>query len=305
MNEVVKLTQISKKYGRENALDTLNMSVHSGDIYGLVGQNGSGKTTAMKLILSLIRPTDGFIELFNETEPVAIRYARKRVGSIIETPAFYPYMSAYDNLTYYFKFKGITDKSKVTEVLKIVSLEHTGKKKFKNFSLGMKQRLGLALALLDSPDLLILDEPLNGLDPKGIADFRKVLLKINREWQVTVIISSHILEELSHVATTYGFIHDGKMIEEISAVKLEEKCDKFLRVVVDDIDQTVTLLEERLQADNFKVVGDDTIHIYDLIDTGNEVLSMLLKAGIDVKEVQHQGVSLENYFIQLIDKGGE
>ncbi|MEG0377710.1 MAG: ATP-binding cassette domain-containing protein, partial [Eubacterium sp.] len=201
---ILKTHHLTKKYHHSIVLDNVSLTIKKGDIYGLVGKNGAGKTTLMRLITSLAFKTSGEIELFGESSDIGLNEAKKRIGTIIEESSFFPFFSAHDNLEYYRIQRGIPGKDSVSNALAFVGLSGTDKKKFKNFSLGMKQRLGLALAIMNSPDLLILDEPINGLDPTGIVDFRNILLKLNQEKNTTIFISSHILPELSNLATCYG-----------------------------------------------------------------------------------------------------
>ena len=226
---------LTRAYGRCMALDGVNMMVRRGDIYGLVGRNGAGKTTLMRMVTGQSQPTGGEMELFGASGR-DMRPHRARTGAMIEIPSFSPFLTARENLEYYRLQRGIPGKGVVDEVLETVDLAGTGKKKFKTFSLGMKQRLGLALALMNHPDFLILDEPINGLDPEGVAEFRQVLRTLNTERRTTILISSHILSELSAIATRYGFMEQGKIIEEISTQALHDKCRTCLRLEVDDAD---------------------------------------------------------------------
>ena len=224
---------LQKAYGACRALDGVNMQVRRGDVYGLVGRNGAGKTTLMRMVTGQSEPSGGEMELFGASGK-NMREQRSRTGVMIEIPSFSPFLTARENLEYYRLQRGIPGKHVVDEVLEQVDLTDTGKKKFKAFSLGMKQRLGLALALMNHPDFLILDEPINGLDPEGVAEFRQILRTLNRERQTTILISSHILSELANVATRYGFMEQGKILEEISAEALHDKCRICLRLEVDD-----------------------------------------------------------------------
>lgn len=304
-NTVLSIHDLTKSYGKEFALNHFDMTVRKGDIYGFVGQNGAGKTTTMKIILSLIEATSGSLALFGRSSETELRLLRERIGSTIESPSFYPYLSAHDNLTYYAKMKGITDKKAVEQALKTVGLENTGRKKFKNFSLGMKQRLGLSLAVLNNPDLLILDEPLNGLDPQGMATFRKTLVKLNQEYGVTILISSHILDELEHIATTYGFIHEGRMVEEISAADLQSKCGQYLLLKLEDADKGAFVLEQKVQTQNYKILDTHTIQLFDYVNESQKIISEMVTNQVAVKEVEQKSVSLENYYLNLIKAGGQ
>ena len=300
-NTVIKLRDISKKRGQTEILNHLNMTVYQKDIYGFIGQNGAGKSTTMKIIMSLIKETQGQLELFDTLDN---QINRSRIGAIIENPAFYPYMTAYENLKYYVQYKGIVEINSIEKVLKMVGLENVRKKKYKNYSLGMKQRLGLALALINNPDLLILDEPLNGLDPQGIVELREILSHLNKKYGITMLISSHILDELEMIATRYGFIHQGQMIEEITAEKLQEKLKKYISLDVENIGLASITLEQKLHTENFKVMDDHTIYLYDFVNESSQVATTLIQEGVILNKMNISNVSLENYYLSLI-KGVE
>ena len=300
-NTVIKLRDISKKRGQTEILNHLNMTVYQKDIYGFIGHNGAGKSTTMKIIMSLIKETQGQLELFDTLDN---QINRSRIGAIIENPAFYPYMTAYENLKYYIQYKGIVEINSIEKVLKMVGLENARKKKYKNYSLGMKQRLGLALALINHPDLLILDEPLNGLDPQGIVELREILSHLNKKYGITMLISSHILDELEMIATRYGFIHQGQMIEEITAEKLQEKLKKYISLDVENIGLASITLEQKLHTENFKVMDDHTIYLYDFVNESSQVATTLIQEGVILNKMNISNVSLENYYLSLI-KGVE
>lgn len=297
---ILKTYNISKKYKKNLVVDNVSISVKRGDIYGFIGQNGAGKTTIMKMITGLVNPSEGYIEIFKEVEKNKINKERKRIGALIEIPALYLDMSASENLEVLRIQKGIPGSSCVNEKLKLVGLENTGKKKVKQFSLGMKQRLGIAMALLSDPEILILDEPVNGLDPKGIVEIRDLLKKLNKEKNMTIIISSHLLSELNQVATCYGIINNGKLIEEISQKELYDKCKKALRIKVDDINKAVVCLESVLKTTNFKVLKNNTIKLYDYIDNQIEVSKALISSNVITEEIVSIGDDLEDYFMNLI-----
>ena len=300
-NTVIKLRDISKKRGQTEILNHLNMTVYQNDIYGFIGQNGAGKSMTMKIIMSLIKETQGQLELFDSLDN---QINRSRIGAIIENPAFYPYMTAYENLKYYVQYKGLVEINSIEKVLKMVGLENVRKKKYKNYSLGMKQRLGLALALINNPDLLILDEPLNGLDPQGIVELREILSHLNKKYGITMLISSHILDELEMIATRYGFIHQGQMIEEITAEKLQEKLKKYMSLDVENIGLASITLEQKLHTENFKVMDDHTIYLYDFVNESSQVATTLIQEGVILNKMNISNVSLENYYLSLI-KGVE
>ncbi|OBR89817.1 MULTISPECIES: ATP-binding cassette domain-containing protein [Clostridium] len=304
MNDLVLHTKnLTKKYKNHKALDNVNIKISKGDIYGLVGKNGAGKTTLMRIITGLSLQDNGDIELFSKTSKDELNKERMRTGCIIETPSFFPYLSGKKNLEYYRIQKGIPEKDCVDKVLNTVGLSDTGNKKFKHYSLGMKQRLGLALALIASPDFLILDEPINGLDPVGIVMFRDILKKLNREKSTTILISSHILGELSQLATTYGFIDNGKLIEQISAKDLEEKCREYLSVKVDDAAHASLILEKNLNCTSYQVLPENEIKIFKYLDKPEMVSEAFIKNGIKVYSISKTSANLENYFMDLIGGG--
>jgi len=301
LSEIILKTQkLTKKYGAFSAVDKMNIQVNKGDIYGLVGKNGAGKTTLLKMLCGLSMSTEGEFELFSQKTEKGLGEVRSRTGSIIETPSFLPYLSAEKNLEYYRIQRGIANKKCIKESLEFVGLSDTGKKKFKNFSLGMKQRLGLALAIMNDPDFLILDEPINGLDPMGIAEFREIILKLNREKNTTILISSHILGELSQIATTYGFMNDGKLIENISVKDLHEKCKRQLQIKVDDTSKAASILEKELHSSNFQIVNDHDILVAEHMDSPEQLVRALVMNDVMVSEVRQTGLNLEEYFIQLV-----
>lgn len=300
---ILQTRSITKQYGSFAAVDHIDLTVHPGDIYGLVGKNGAGKTTLLKMASGLSLPTSGELELFGQMSQGGLNAARSRTGCIIETPNFFPYLSAEKNLEYYRIQRGIAGKDCIRESLKFVGLADTGSKKFKNFSLGMKQRLGLALAIMGNPDLLILDEPINGLDPTGIAEFREIILKLNREKGTTILISSHILGELSQIATVYGFINSGRLVETVTAANLIEKCKRRLVVKVSDTNRASAILQNELSCSNFEVMNNGTIQLGEFLDTPELVNQELVKHGVLVSELRPAGLNLENYFLDLI--GGE
>lgn len=301
MNTVIKMRDISKRKGNVEILKHFNMTVYQNDIYGFIGENGAGKSTTMKIIMSLIKETQGQLELFDSTNN---QQNRSRIGAIIENPVFYPYMTAYENLKYYVQFKGIVEENSIEKVLKMVGLENVGKKKYKNYSLGMKQRLSLAFALINNPDLLILDEPLNGLDPQGIVELRETLNLLNKKYGITMLISSHILDELEMIATRYGFIHQGQMVEEITVEKLHEKLKRYISLDVDNVGYTSITLEQKLHTKNYQVMDDHTIYLYDFVSESSTVATILIQEGIILNKMNISNISLENYYLSLV-KGVE
>ena len=305
MNEntaVMAAYGLRKAYGSCMALDGVNMLVRRGDIYGLVGRNGAGKTTLMRMVSGQSEPTGGEMELFGASGR-NMRLQRSRTGTMIEIPSFSPFLTARENLEYYRLQRGIPGQGVVDEVLEQVDLRDTGKKKFKSFSLGMKQRLGLALALMNHPDFLILDEPINGLDPEGVAEFRQILRSLNQERQTTILISSHILSELSNVATRYGFMEQGKLIEEISADALHDKCRTCLRLEVDDASKAAAVLQTQLGTDRFEILPGNVVQLYDFLDDPRRASYALAQNGVALLAMEQKGADLEAYFLDLIGGG--
>lgn len=301
MKEVVlKTYNITKKYGEQLAVDNVNMTIKKGDIYGFIGQNGAGKTTLIRLITGLIHKSGGEIELLGANEENELNKARTMVGSLIETPSFYTNMTARENLEVSRLVRNIPGKKCIDEVLELVGLKDVEKKKVKNFSLGMRQRLGIANALMGNPKLLILDEPINGLDPMGIVEIRELLKKINKEKDMTILISSHILSELSELATTYGIISNGKLIEEITAKQLSEKCRQYIDLKVDDTARAVILLERELGISDYEVLEDSNIKVFSNLDNVGEVNSLLSRSGIIVDSISVKGENLEEYFMNKV-----
>jgi ABC-2 type transport system ATP-binding protein len=301
MNEyVLKTNQFSKKYQNKMALNKVNLEIKKGSIYGFIGQNGAGKSTLIRLITGLGYPTSGTFELFGETNEREQIEARKRVGTIIEGPALYPNMTASENLEAHRLLKGIPGKECVEKTLTLVGLQDTGKKKAKNFSLGMKQRLGLAIALLGDPEFLILDEPINGLDPMGVVEIRELLKKLNQEYGITILISSHILSELHLLATHYGIIHEGELLEQLSAKELNEKCQQFLHIKVDNPNKAATVIERHFATKDFEVMPDGSIKMYVFVDLPGKVSKALTDEGLVIEQFMPMGEDLETYFTNRI-----
>lgn len=303
MENIISVRNLNKRYGKKVVLDNLNMNLRKGDIYGLVGKNGSGKTTLIRMILSLANIDSGEIELFGKFNEKEKLKEHKKIGNIIETPAFYSFFTAKQNLEYYRLQRGIVGKKSIDEVLDKVGLGDVGNKKFKKFSLGMKQRLGLALALLGEPELLILDEPTNGMDPMGIKEVRDVLINLNKLDGVTILVSSHILGELSQLANCYGFLKDGKIVEEISSEKLNEKCRHHLLIKVNDCRKATVVLEKVLDNNSYEVLPNGFIKVYKNLEESQRINRALVESGVDVYSLERVGVNLEEYFINLIGGG--
>ena len=301
MKEVIlKTHNITKKYGSQVAVDNVNITIRKGDIYGFIGQNGAGKTTLIRIITGLIHKSGGEIELLGASGENELNKARTMVGSLIETPSFYTNMTARENLEVSRLVRNIPGKRCIDEVLELVRLKDVEKKKVKDFSLGMRQRLGIANAIMGNPKLLILDEPINGLDTMGIVEIRELLKRINKEKDMTILISSHILSELSELATTYGIISNGKLIEEITAEELAEKCRQYIDLKVDDTSRAVTLLERELGISDYEVLEDKKIKVFSNLENIGEVNSILSKSGVIVESISIKGENLEEYFMNKI-----
>lgn len=297
---VLKTNQLSKKYKGHTALDKVNLSIRRGSIYGFIGQNGAGKSTLIRLVTGLAFPTDGSIELFGASEEQALIQARKRIGSIIESPALFPQMTASENLEANRILRGIPGKECVPRMLEQVGLQGTGKKITKNFSLGMKQRLGLAIALLGDPEFLILDEPTNGVDPMGVVEMRELLMQLNRELGITILISSHILSELHLMASHYGIIHRGRLLEQLTAEELDLKCQQYVYIKVSDPGKATTVIQNELGTADFEVMQDGAIKLYSPIEQPSKISSLLFSAGLEIEKFTPMGEDLESYFTKRI-----
>lgn len=298
-NVIIQTHQLTKQYGPALALDHVDLSIPKGSIYGLVGNNGAGKTTLLKILLGQVYPTSGSFSLWEAQEEAGWQKNRRRCGAIIEAPGFYPNMTAVQNLEYYRIQRGIPGKEKVMEKLKEVGLADAAHKKFRQMSLGMKQRLGLALALLGEPELLLLDEPINGLDPAGIMEIRSLLQKLNREKHITILISSHILAELENMATDYGFLSKGKVIQQISAKRLHELCGTYLEIRVTEPERYTALLEKELHQTDYKVLPDGTIHITGQPEDVTPYSRLAVEQGIGLLALERREMQLEDYYMHL------
>lgn len=296
---VIETNGLTKKFGSFTALDKVNLRVKKGDIYGLVGDNGAGKTTLMKLVSGLIYPDEGELSLLGACEKREQERQRRRTGVIIEEPGFYPQLSVEKNLEYYRIQKGIPDKKAVDELLETVGLADKRKKKGKTLSMGMKQRLGLAIALMGEPEILILDEPINGLDPSGIIEIRSLLLKLNREKRITILISSHILPELEHLATRYGFLEKGRLAAQITAEELKAQCSTYVEIKVSDCEKYTVLLEKELYHEDYQVLPGNVIHILNPEQEIGCYSRLAGENGIAVQGLSMQHISLEDYYMKV------
>ena len=301
MEYILTTENLEKQYRRFKALGGLTMHVPKGAIYGFVGRNGAGKTTLIRLICGLQEPTSGSFTLYGiQNSDRNIVKSRRRMGAVVETPSIYLDMTAEDNLKVQYRVLGLPSFDGIPELLKLVGLHNTGKKKAKNFSLGMKQRLGIAIALAGDPDFLILDEPTNGLDPQGIIEMRELILRLNREKQITVLISSHILDELSRLATHYGIIDGGKMVKELSAEDLENACRKCMRMEVTKVTALARVLDG--MGIDYKILSETKADVYAKVNISQLTLA-LAKEGCEVVSITEKDESLESYFVSLVGGG--
>ncbi|MBR4622428.1 MAG: ABC transporter ATP-binding protein [Ruminococcus sp.] len=293
---LIETNELTKKFRKFVAVDKVSMHVEKGSVYGFIGKNGAGKTTFMKMVCGLSRQTSGEITLFGEKND-QLSKVRKRIGCLIESPGIYPKLSAFDNLKMKSLAMGCYDKKKMKELLEFVGLSATGKKAAGAFSLGMKQRLGIAMALIGDPEMLVLDEPINGLDPQGIVEVRDTISKLSVERGITILISSHILDELSRIATHYGIINRGELIKEISAEALRAECTARLEITADDAQKAARVLEN-LGA-SYKLLGPNHLTVINMIDRSGEINTALIKNGVTVSELAIRGEELEEYYLGL------
>lgn len=295
MEYVIRTENLTKKFGKKIAVNAVNLNIVQGDIYGFIGKNGAGKTTTMKMLLGMSVPTSGSIELFGSSE---LNKQRARIGSLIEAPGLYKNCTAFENMKRFAILSGDTDE-RIKEILEFVGLGDVGKKTVKAFSLGMKQRLGIAIALLGNPELLVLDEPINGLDPAGIKEIRDLILQLNREKKITVLVSSHLLDELSKVVTKYGIINNGDLIEEITAEELNMRCRKYLSIGVDDTKKAMEVVREIMQGVTVEAEAG-AVKVYSEVEDRAGLLEKLVKAGVKVSEIYDKQGGFEEYFIKRI-----
>lgn len=293
---ILETSGLTKTYGRKKAVDNVDLKIRKGDIYGFVGRNGAGKTTVIKLIAGLAKPKEGVITLFDGK----LSEGRKKLGVVIENPAYYPYMTARQNMEVQALMKGVKDNLIIGEILEKVGLSDTGKKKVKNFSLGMKQRLGIALALIGEPEFLILDEPINGLDPMGIREIRDLIISLSRDSGITVLISSHILGELSKMCTAYGVISEGKLIDQFTSEELQQRMRPFIKIKVDDVSKAAEVVKSELEISDIREFGS-YIEIYEKLEEMMAINSALEANGINVKSISKQEGDCEDYFIRLME----
>ena len=294
---ILKATNITKKYGKHKALDKVTIEIKRGMIYGLIGENGAGKSTFMRTIMGLITIDEGNIELFGESGAKGLQHARRKMGQSIETPALYPELTARDNLRVQAANGGVSERE-IDDLLRLMSLEHTGKKKAKNFSLGMRQRLAIASTLITNPEFLILDEPTNGLDPSGIVEMREIIHRLVTERGITVLLSSHLLDELSQIATHYGILHDGKLIKELSKEELANETRQYIELETTEVQKAIVVLDE-LRITDYEVINGTEINIFDRLDDVAAINRSLVLADVNVSRIGTTRQKLEDYFLQL------
>ncbi len=298
---VINVNGLSKQYNKQEAVSGASFQIQEGSICGLIGPNGAGKTTIMKMLGGLIYPTNGNMSLFGASDETGLANARKRMSFMIETPYIKGDMTARENLEKQRLQKGIPNKNRVEEVLKIVGLSDTGKKKAKNFSLGMRQRLGIAIALLSKPEIMIMDEPINGLDPEGIIEIRELLKRLNQEEKITIIISSHILSELSLLCTDYIFINNGTIRKAITAEELGKVCQEFYVINTDQNEKAVAILQEQLNVTQFEIAEDGSICLYEQLEDLKKISKTLYEGGVVPTELRMNEANLETFYMNMIE----
>lgn len=303
MEYILRTHDLGKSFNGENVVSSINMNIKKGEIYGLLGPNGAGKTTVMKMILNLLKPSQGAIEVFNETLTNTSYELFKRMNAIIEYPIFYEKLTAKDNLDLHCEYMGYHNKQDIKTALDLVNLKNIDNKAVKNFSLGMKQRLGIARAIITKPELLILDEPVNGLDPVGIIEIRNLLEMLNKEYGITILISSHILAEIEQIADTIGVMNNGYLVEEVSMDSIRENNAEYIEIETGDAQKVVYIIDSELNIKNFKVLDTNKIRIYETGMSQNQIYKKLMENDISITSINTKTASLEDYFLSLIGGG--
>ncbi len=297
MDYILETQNLTKHFGKNVAVDNVSLHIKKGDVYGLIGKNGAGKTTIMRILSGLANSDSGSFS-FCGCSGKEISKVKNKMGILIEAPGLFPNMSAADNLKYHSIVAGKYEKNQADKLLELVGLSTAGKKCVKNFSLGMKQRLGIAVALTGDPELLMLDEPINGLDPQGIVQVRDTITRLNKEKNITIVISSHILEELSKIATNYGIIHNGNLITELTKDELMEKCNGYIELRTDDTQKASKILESN-GISTYKIIDQNIINIFEICERSGEINKNLVTNGITVNEISIRNESLENFYINI------
>ena len=303
MTYIIQINQLNKDYKGNKVVSNVNMHVKKGEIYGFLGPNGAGKTTVMKMIMNLIKPTSGEIIIFDEKVTPNSYEVLKRIGSILEYPVFYDKLTARENLELHAEYMGYYNKNAINETLDLVQLKNFEGKAVKDFSLGMKQRLGLARAILTKPEILILDEPTNGLDPVGIKEFRNLFQMLSKDYGMTLLISSHILGEIEQIADTIGVIKDGVLVEEVLMDTIRQQNTEYIELKTDNVKKAAYVLTEVLSIMNYKILDDGTIRIYDLNTSQGKISQSLVLNGVLVESINKKDSTLEDYFLKMINGG--
>lgn len=303
MKYILKTTNLTKTFKDKNVVSNVNMNIKKGEIYGFLGPNGAGKTTIMKLITNLVKPTEGEIEIFGEKLTNTSYEVLKRMGTIIEYPVFYDKVTGRDNLELHCEYMGYHNKEAIDKALDLVDLKDIENKAVKDYSLGMKQRLGIARAILTKPELLILDEPINGLDPIGIKDMRNLLRMLNKEYGMTILISSHILSEIEQIADTIAVINNGRLVEEVSMEEIRGEKSEYIEIVTKDCSKAAFVLENNLNVTNIRVEENTLIRIYDLRLSQNEISKALILNDVNIEAINKKNNSLEDHFLKLLKDG--
>lgn len=305
MEHILQMEHLTKMYGKESAgkaaVDDVSLAIEKGHIYGLIGPNGAGKTTMMRMLAGLTAQTSGTITLFGDSGN--LNEGRSRMSFMLEAPYLDGRMTARQNMEYIRYVRGVARKERIFEVLELVGLADTGKKPVRQFSLGMRQRLGIGMALLPSPEIMVLDEPVNGLDPEGIVDVRNMLKKLSMEEEITILISSHLLSELSALCTDFAIINQGSLVESFSAEELEEKCRSFLTIRTNDVNRTAAVLEQELQVKEYKVVENNEIRLFERLDEVERVSKTITKSGLVLTKLVMEGQNLEEYYLSKVSAG--
>ncbi|PEM73882.1 ABC transporter ATP-binding protein [Bacillus pseudomycoides] len=304
MSYVLKTNQLTKVFEGKEVISGVNMHVKKGEIYGFLGPNGAGKTTIMKMITNLIKPTSGDIEIFGEKLTDTSYDVLKRMGTIIEYPIFYDKLTAKENLYLHCEYMGYYDKKGIEHALDLVNLHNVENKKVKDFSLGMKQRLGIARAILTKPELLILDEPINGLDPIGIRELRDLFKMLCKEYGITLLVSSHILGEMEQMADTIGVIQNGKLIKEVSMKSINGKQTEYIEIQVQDVKRATYVLENKLRITNYKIMSESMIRVYEVTATQQAISKTLIMNDVEIESINKKHSSLEEYFLNLVNGEG-
>ncbi|WP_238883720.1 ABC transporter ATP-binding protein [Clostridium sp. YIM B02551] len=303
MSYILRTTNLTKSFKDKNVVTNVNMNIKKGEIYGFLGPNGAGKTTIMKMITNLVKPTSGEIEVFGDKLMNNSFEILKKIGTIIEYPVFYDKLTGRENLELHCEYMGYYDKGAIDKALDLVGLKDIDSKMVKEYSLGMKQRLGIARAIINKPELLILDEPINGLDPIGIKEIRNLFKMLNKEYGMTILVSSHILSEIEQIADTIGVINHGRLIEEISMESIRDENTEYVEIITKDCTKAAYILESELNISNIKVVNNSLIRVYDLKVSQNSISKALILNGVEIDAINKKNISLEDHFLKLLNGG--